>query len=63
MCNCGGSSFRRPAVLNGRQIRIARMIQKKRKQLIQKRKRQLIKRRRQLVRKRKLALKKMNNNN
>lgn len=61
MCNCGGSSFRRPAVLNRRQIRIARMVQKKRRQLIQKRKRQLIKRRRQLIRKRRLALERINN--
>ena len=42
-------------------IRIARMVQQKRRQLIQKRKRQLIRRRRQLMTRRKLALEKMNN--
>jgi len=63
MCNCGGSSFRRPAILNRRQIRISRMVQQKRRQLIQKRKRQLIRRRKQLIRRRRLALGKMNNNN
>ena len=62
MCNCGGSSWgRRPQVLNQRQIRIARIVQQKRRQLIQKRKRLLIRRRRQLMRRRKLALEKINN--